>query len=95
MNVTIGGVEAEVVYAGGAPGLLAGVVQVNARVPIGITPGDAVEVKFVVGPRVVPGQTRIRFPTTLAVNGGAARRSPTGPSANQPGCFSLKVQLGS
>lgn len=95
VNVTIGGVEAEVVYAGGAPGLLAGVVQVNARVPIGITPGDAVEVKFVVGPRVVPGQTRIRFPTTLAVNGGAARRSPTGPSANQPGCFSLKVQLGS
>jgi uncharacterized protein (TIGR03437 family) len=33
VRVTIGGQEAEVLYAGSAPGLVAGVLQVNARVP--------------------------------------------------------------
>jgi uncharacterized protein (TIGR03437 family) len=34
--VTIGGLAAEILYAGGAPGLVAGVIQVNARVPAGL-----------------------------------------------------------
>jgi len=33
VSVTVGGVEANVLYAGPAPGLVAGVVQVNVRVP--------------------------------------------------------------
>jgi len=33
VTVTIGGVAAEVRYAGGAPGVIAGVMQVNAVVP--------------------------------------------------------------
>jgi len=33
VSVTIGGRPADVLYAGGAPGLVAGVIQVNARVP--------------------------------------------------------------
>ncbi len=37
--VTIGGARADVLYAGGAPGLIAGVLQVNARVPEGLAPG--------------------------------------------------------
>ena len=35
--VTIGGVAAEVRYAGGAPGLIAGVMQVNVVVPFGLS----------------------------------------------------------
>ena len=42
VRVWIGGVEAEVTYAGGAPGLRAGVAQVNVRValntPVGLQP---------------------------------------------------------
>jgi len=39
VSVTIGGLPAQVLYAGGAPGLIAGVFQVNARVPEGAAPG--------------------------------------------------------
>ncbi len=44
VTVTIGGEAAEVHYAGAAPGLVSGVVQVNAEVPADIQPGDAVPV---------------------------------------------------
>jgi len=42
VTVTIGGVPAEVVYAGGAPGFLAGLEQFNVRVPQATLPGPAV-----------------------------------------------------
>lgn len=42
-TVTIGGLPAEVTFAGMAPGFV-GVYQVNARVPAAVTPGDAVPV---------------------------------------------------
>ena len=48
VSVTIGGLLAEVLYAGGAPGLVAGLLQVNARVPEGVTAGPAVPVTLVV-----------------------------------------------
>jgi uncharacterized protein (TIGR03437 family) len=35
VSVTIGGVPAQVQYAGGAPGIVAGVMQVNVTVPLG------------------------------------------------------------
>ena len=37
VTVTIGGLDATVTYAGAAPGLPAGVLQVNAKVPIGLS----------------------------------------------------------
>jgi uncharacterized protein (TIGR03437 family) len=37
VTVTIGGADAEVRYAGGAPGLIAGVMQVNVVVPAGVS----------------------------------------------------------
>ncbi len=43
MTVTIGGQPAAVSFAGLAPGFV-GVYQVNAQVPAGITPGDALPV---------------------------------------------------
>jgi uncharacterized protein (TIGR03437 family) len=48
-TVRIGGVLADVVYAGAAPGMVAGVVQINVRVPDGVAPGDAVPVEIQAG----------------------------------------------
>ena len=49
VSVQIGGVEAQILYAGAAPTLVEGVIQVNLRVPDGITPGPKVPVILVVG----------------------------------------------
>ena len=49
VSVRIGGLEAEMFYAGGAPGLVAGLLQVNARVPEGVSPGNSVPVVLRVG----------------------------------------------
>ena len=47
--VTIGGTAATVQYAGPLPGGMLGVLQINAVVPAGITPGSAVPVTVSVG----------------------------------------------
>jgi trimeric autotransporter adhesin len=49
VKVTIGGQPATVQFAGGAPGAVAGVFQVNALIPSGITVGAAVPVVVQVG----------------------------------------------
>jgi uncharacterized protein (TIGR03437 family) len=49
VSVKIGGLEAEVLYAGPAPGLVAGVLQVNARINAAVAAGDAVSVLITVG----------------------------------------------
>jgi uncharacterized protein (TIGR03437 family) len=49
VSVLIGGVRAELLYAGAAPGLVAGVLQVNVRVPPETLPGDAVPVVLTCG----------------------------------------------
>ncbi len=49
VTVTIGGMAAEVLYAGAAPTYVAGLVQVNARIPIGAPSGDAVPVVVRIG----------------------------------------------
>jgi len=49
VSVKIGGLPAEIVYFGGAPGLVAGLMQVNVRVPKGIAAGPAVPIVLTVG----------------------------------------------
>jgi uncharacterized protein (TIGR03437 family) len=49
VSVQIGGVNANVEYAGAAPGLISGALQVNAVVPEGAPSGPSVPVVFVVG----------------------------------------------
>ncbi len=44
LSLKIGGVDAELLYAGPAPGLVSGVFQINARVPDGVGPGDKVAI---------------------------------------------------
>ncbi|MDP2998259.1 MAG: hypothetical protein Q8N47_12290 [Bryobacterales bacterium] len=49
VSVMIGGQTAEVLYAGAAPGIVSGVMQVNARVPANIAGGDSVPIVLKVG----------------------------------------------
>jgi uncharacterized protein (TIGR03437 family) len=49
VSVQIGGQTAEVLYAGVAPGLLAGVLQVNVRIPASASPGASVPVTLASG----------------------------------------------
>ena len=48
----IGGIDAEVLYAGSAPGLVSGVLQVNIRVPAQAPAGDAIPLELNIGGRV-------------------------------------------
>jgi uncharacterized protein (TIGR03437 family) len=49
VTVTIGGVNAQVLYAGNAPGEVEGVVQINVVVPPSVTPGLALPVLVTIG----------------------------------------------
>ena len=48
LSLTIGGLPAEILFAGSAPGFV-GLLQINARVPLGVTPGDAIAVSLTIG----------------------------------------------
>jgi uncharacterized protein (TIGR03437 family) len=47
--VTIGGIAATVAYSGAAPSQIAGLTQINAQVPAGVTPGAKVPVIVTIG----------------------------------------------
>ncbi len=40
VTVSIGGIDAQILYAGGAPGLVAGVMQINVRIPQSVQSGQ-------------------------------------------------------
>ncbi|HUI57296.1 MAG TPA: hypothetical protein VLY04_20110 [Bryobacteraceae bacterium] len=44
VTATVGGLPTQVMYAGVAPGIIVGVVQVDVVIPAGVTPGNAVPV---------------------------------------------------
>jgi uncharacterized protein (TIGR03437 family) len=49
VSVTIGGIAATVSYSGAAPSQIAGLTQINAQVPAGVTPGTKVPVIVQIG----------------------------------------------
>jgi uncharacterized protein (TIGR03437 family) len=49
VRVAIGGVEAKVLYAGAAPDEVAGVLQINAVVPVDLQAGSAIPISVLVG----------------------------------------------
>ena len=49
VTATVGGVSAKVQYAGGVPGLVAGVLQVNVLVPQGVASGNSVPIVLNIG----------------------------------------------
>lgn len=54
VSVTMGGVPAEVIYAGAAPGQVSGMLLVKARVPLNVAPAVDVPVQLQVGDAVSP-----------------------------------------
>jgi len=59
MSVTIGGLAAEIDFKGAAPGLVSGVLQINAQVPAGIAPGAAVPVQLRIGSATSTSQVTV------------------------------------
>ena len=59
VKVLIGGEDVEILYAGAAPGLVAGVIQVNARVPESPTASTNVAVRLQIGATISTGETTI------------------------------------
>jgi uncharacterized protein (TIGR03437 family) len=59
VTVQIGGQPATVSYAGNAPGMVEGALQVNATVPMNVTPGSAVRVVVAVGGTAGPATATI------------------------------------
>ena len=59
VTVKINGINAEVLYAGAAPTLVAGVLQVNVRIPAGVPDGDAT-VQVSVGSNQSPARSQSR-----------------------------------
>lgn len=57
VTVSIGGESAEVLYAGSAGNQVAGLLQVNARIPLGIAPGTATPVTITIGESSQTGVT--------------------------------------
>jgi len=49
VTVTIGGINCPLNYKGAAPGLVSGVLQINAQVPAGVTPGPSVPMSVSIG----------------------------------------------
>ncbi len=49
VSVTVGGIAAPVLYAGGAPGIVAGAMQINVQIPANAPSGAAVPIQITVG----------------------------------------------
>jgi uncharacterized protein (TIGR03437 family) len=49
VSVSIGGLDAPVTYAGGVPGSIAGLTQINAQVPASLTPGNGIPIVIKIG----------------------------------------------
>ena len=48
VKVSIGGVDAPNLWAGAAPGMVAGVFQINVQIPNGVAAGSAVPVRVTI-----------------------------------------------
>jgi len=59
VTVRIGGLDAQVLYAGSAPGLIEGLLQINCRVPAEVDAGPAVDLVVTVGSTNSPAGTTL------------------------------------
>ena len=62
VSVQIGGITTDVSYAGAAPGMCPGMIQINAKVPANVAPGNNVPVVVTIG------GTQMQSGVTMAVN---------------------------
>ena len=59
VSAIIGDIPAEVVYAGAAPGLVAGVTQINVRVPVGLPSNAFTPITLRIGSVATPPGTTV------------------------------------
>jgi uncharacterized protein (TIGR03437 family) len=59
VSVTIAGIPAKILYAGGAPGMVTAVVQINVEIPLPIIPGERVQLLVKAGEATSPGGVTI------------------------------------
>lgn len=59
VSVNIGGINSAVLYAGSAPGLISGALQVNAMIPAGVPSGSSVPVLLTIGEATSPAGVTI------------------------------------
>jgi len=59
IDVKIGGIDAQVLYAGAAPGEVSGVLQVNSIVPVSVAPGASIPVVLTTDSRTSPGRATV------------------------------------
>ena len=59
VSVTINGIPAKVLYAGGAPGMVSAVVQINFEIPLAMIPGDRVQILVKAGENTSPGAVTV------------------------------------
>jgi uncharacterized protein (TIGR03437 family) len=62
ITAKVNGIEAEVAYYGAAPTLVAGVIQVNVKIPAGVADGDAIV-------QILEGSSESPATVTVAVKG--------------------------
>ena len=68
VSATVGGQPAQVLYAGGAAGMVEGIIQVNLQIPSGVQPGPVDVVLQIGGHTSQPGLTvAVQVPTQLSV----------------------------
>jgi uncharacterized protein (TIGR03437 family) len=58
VSATVGGLPATVIYAGTAPGIVTGVMQVNVQIPSNAAPGPAVPLVITVGTGATAASTQ-------------------------------------
>jgi uncharacterized protein (TIGR03437 family) len=71
VTATVGGINAQVQYAGGVSGLVAGVLQVNIVIPQGIAAGGSVPIVFTIG--TVSSQANVTLAIGPSAGGQAVR----------------------
>jgi uncharacterized protein (TIGR03437 family) len=49
VTVSMGGLPCQLNFVGAAPGLVSGVLQINAQVPVGVAPGPAISIQLQIG----------------------------------------------
>jgi uncharacterized protein (TIGR03437 family) len=49
VSVRIGGEQAEVLYAGAAPGFVSGLMELHVRIPVTAQSGEALPIELIVG----------------------------------------------
>jgi uncharacterized protein (TIGR03437 family) len=76
VSVTIGGIPAEVIYAGPAPGLVAGALQVNVRVPLNVSPAVDIPVQLQVGNAVSPPGVTVALQRNFLVHARSTQGRP-------------------